>query len=109
MNSVFWKGHFTSGKKTKFHAKLIQHELPCLHHLRLKGPDTLGLNVTRQRLTETFVQSCSVKKVFLEISQNSQEFAGLRPATLLKKRLWHRCFPVNFVKFLKTLFFTEHL
>ena len=25
-------------------------------------------------------------------------------ATLLKKRLWHRCFPVNFVKFLKTLF-----
>ena len=21
---------------------------------------------------------------------------------LLKKRLWHRCFPVNFVKFLRT-------
>ena len=28
--------------------------------------------------------------------------AGLRPATLLKKRLWHRCFPANFVKFLRT-------
>ena len=28
--------------------------------------------------------------------------AGLRPAILLKKRLWHRCFPVNFVKFLNT-------
>ena len=27
-----------------------------------------------------------------------------QPATLLKKRLWHRCFPVNFVKFLRTLF-----
>ena len=27
---------------------------------------------------------------------------GLRPATLLKKRLWHRCFPVNFEKFLRT-------
>ena len=25
---------------------------------------------------------------------------GLRPATLLKKRLWHKYFPVNFVKFL---------
>ena len=35
--------------------------------------------------------------------------AGLSPATLLKKRLWHRCFPVNFVKFLRTPFFTEHL
>ena len=31
--------------------------------------------------------------------------AGLRPATLLKKRLWHRCFPVNFVKFLRTPFY----
>ena len=35
--------------------------------------------------------------------------AGLRPATLLKKRLWHKCFPVNFVKFLRTPFFKEHL
>ena len=29
---------------------------------------------------------------------------GLRPATLFKTRLWHRCFPVNFAKFLRTLF-----
>ena len=26
------------------------------------------------------------------------------PATLLKKRLWRKCFPVNFVKFLRTPF-----
>ena len=30
--------------------------------------------------------------------------AGLRPATLLKKKLWHRCFPMNFAKFLRTPF-----
>ena len=30
-------------------------------------------------------------------------------ATLLKKRLRHRSFPVNFVKFLRTPFFIEHL
>ena len=30
--------------------------------------------------------------------------SGLRPATLSKKRLRHRCFPVNFVKFLRTPF-----
>ena len=35
--------------------------------------------------------------------------AGLRPAPLLKKRLWHRCFPVNFEKFLRTPFYIEHL
>ena len=31
--------------------------------------------------------------------------AGLRHATLLKNRLWRRCFPVNFVKILRTTFF----
>ena len=28
----------------------------------------------------------------------------LKAATLLKKRLWHRCFPVNFAKFLGITF-----
>ena len=32
---------------------------------------------------------------------------GLRPATLLKKRLWHRRFPVNLAKFLRTAIFIE--
>ena len=32
-----------------------------------------------------------------------------RPATLLNKIFWHRCFPVNFVKFLRTHFYIEHL
>ena len=51
------------------------------------------------------------KKVFLEISQNSQESTCARDsfliklqATLLKKSLWHRSFPVNFAKFLRTAF-----
>ena len=33
----------------------------------------------------------------------------MTPVTLLKKRLWHRCFPVNSVKFLRAPFLTEHL
>ena len=37
------------------------------------------------------------------------KFAGLRLATLSKKRLWQRGLPVNFAKFLRTYFFTEHL
>ena len=35
--------------------------------------------------------------------------SGLWPAILFKKRLQHRCFPVNFVKFLRTSFYIEHL
>ena len=52
--------------------------------------------------------------MFLEISQNSQENACFRvsflitlqtrPAPLLTKRTWYRCFLVNFTKFLRTLF-----
>ena len=34
----------------------------------------------------------------------SQSLTDLRPATLLKKRLWHRVFPVSFAKFLRTSF-----
>ena len=51
--------------------------------------------------SEAVVRSCSVKKAFLEISQNSQENACAR-ASFLKKRLWHRCFPVNLAKFLRS-------
>ena len=78
---------------------------------------------------EAFFRNCSVKKVFLKNSQNSQEnicvrvsfliklqasdlffnkVAGLKPATLLKKRLCHRCFLMNFEKFLRMPFLKEH-
>ena len=62
------------------------------------------------------LQRCSIKKLFLKISQNSQEntmclslfvnkVAGRRPATLSKKRLWYRWF----CEISKNTFFTEHL
>ena len=70
------------------------------------------------QVTEAVVQRCSVKKMFLEIWQNLRwnicarlifnKVASLSHANLLKKRLWHRCFHVNFVKFLRTSFFIEH-
>ena len=72
------------------------------------------------RWTEAVAQRCSVKK---KVLRNFAKFtgkplcqrfflnkvAGLRPATLVKKRLRHRCFPVNFAIFLRTPFLTEHL
>ena len=33
---------------------------------------------------------------------------GLKAANSLKKRLWHRCFSVNFGKFLGTTFYRTH-
>ena len=32
-----------------------------------------------------------------------------KQSSFLRKRLWHRCFPMNFAKFLRTPFLTEHL
>ena len=52
---------------------------------------------------EAVIQRCSVK-VFLKILQNSEENPCARVSFLiklqLKKRLWHRYFPVNIAKFL---------
>ena len=78
----------------------------------------LGLNTGHENthpFSQAVVQRCSVKKVFLKISQSSQENTCARVFFLikffLKKRysLWHRCFPVSFLKFLTTLFYRTPL
>ena len=52
--------------------------------------------------TVAYENTCATDSFFDKV-------AGLKPATLSKNSLWHRCFPRNFVKFLGTPFFTEHL
>ena len=52
--------------------------------------------------------------VLISLIQHEQYFLiilliNLKVATLLNKRLWHRCLPVNFAKFLGTTFFIEHI
>ena len=37
------------------------------------------------------------------------QVADVKPSVLLKKWLWRRCFSVNFMTLLRTLFFIEHL
>ena len=74
---------------------------------------TLPVATTKEAVS----RRCSVKKLFLEFSQNSLEntcarisfLIKLQASFLLKKRLWHVCFNVNFSKFLGTAFHTEHL
>ena len=72
--------------------------------------------IIEAKWTGAVARRCSIKKVFLEISQNSQENTCVRVSflikfsiTLLKEGLWHRYFPVNFGKFLRTSFYIEHL
>ena len=46
--------------------------------------------------------SCSIKSVYLKVLPNSQEI-GFRVYDVIKKRLQHRCLPVNFAIFLRKL------
>ena len=59
-------------------------------------------NIERLVHTEAVTQSLSAKKVFLEISQNVR-------LQRYEKRDSYRCFPMNFAKFLRAPFLTEHL
>ena len=54
---------------------------------------------------EAAVCRYSTKQVFLAILQNSQDTVSF----LINLQARDRCFPVNFGKFLRTPFFTEHL
>ena len=57
---------------------------------------------------EAVAQICFVKKVFVEISQNSQKNTCAKFFFLIKfskKKLWHRCFTVSFAQFLRASFF----
>ena len=123
----------------------LSHQLP--NDLRLRKLRKV-VNISKILKLDTITQArsshwrCSVKKGVLKNfakftgkhlcqSLSFNKVAGLRSATLLKKRLWRRCFPVNFAKFLafnfikketlsqvfscefckisKNTFFTEHL
>ena len=67
----------------------------------------------------TIFRRCSVKKCSSRFQKIRRKIpvpeslfdktADLRHATLLKKRRWNRCFPVNFEKFLRAPFLTEHI
>ena len=59
----------------------------------LKHQKTRGYERSRGRHWK-----CSIRKGILKISHNSQENTCARVTFLLKKRLWHWCFPVEIFK-----------
>ena len=80
--------------------KVRWHQLPFLSleilHLRTRSsrPEVSCKKGVHRNFTK-FTRKQLCQSLF------SNKVAGLKLATLLKKRLWHKCFPVNFVKFLR--------
>ena len=67
----------------------------------------LKVNVLRSGRQEVFCKT-GVFKNFAKFTRKHLR-QSLRPATLLNKRFWHRCFPLNFAKLWRNTFFIEHL
>ena len=83
------------------HGLVLSQALWCVTHLtilyRSSRPEVFCKKGVLEKAT-TFTGKHLRQSLFFN------KVAGLRPATLLKNKLWHRCFPVNFVKFLRTPF-----
>ena len=70
--------------------------------VKIKNEDTKVVCVIwlfRSSRPEVFCKKGVLRNVYLCQSLFFNKFGSLTPATLLKKRLWHRCFPVNLKHF----------
>ena len=103
----------------------LLNKCPPPKHLSLSGiyglvkhlTSSFGQSIATLRLphassmTLVLVKSASFRSSRLDVFCRKDVLRNFETATLSKRRLWHRCryFPVNFAKFLRTPFFTEHL
>ena len=72
---------------------------PCLSRVFLIIIQSLLVFLRHISIPISFINCLSFRSSRPEVLREEG-----RPATLLKKRLWHSCFPVNFTKFLRTPF-----
>ena len=67
--------------------------------------DTWKILIQIKKLTEAVVRRCSVKNVFLEISQKSQENTRARVYNFIKKETLAQMFSYKFCEISKNIFF----
>ena len=99
-----------------FFRDLFYNSVVCISDLHNLRRNTKGCYVF---MLEAFVQRCSLKKVFLEISQNSRKNTCAkvsflitlhpRPATFFKKETLAQVFSSKFCEIFKNIFCIEHL
>ena len=101
-NIFYWKTWEVKSRKTS----IIMKSGQFVSHCKRQGWKNLAcVCVVHQHPFERYEISCT-RSIRPEVFCKK---GFCRPATLLNKRLWHRCFPVNFAKFPRTPFLTEHL
>ena len=88
--------------KTDLSIAFIQASLLSFFFFRSSRPEVFCKKGVLRNFTK-FIGKHLCQRLFFN------KVASLRAATSLKKSLWHRCFTVNIVKFLRTHFLTEPL
>ena len=80
---------------------VVSDEIICIFHVNQRNQSSHRSNHQRCFIRKGVLRNFTKflgKHLFQSVFFN--KVAALKPATLSKKRLWHRCFPKNFVKFL---------
>ena len=103
---------FTAATWKRIDLDLLQEAMVVLFlHIKFLSEEWVLLHLIVIQIHSLFRKSRP--EVFWKMGalRNFAKCTGKRllPETLLKKRLWYRCFPVNFAKLLRTPFFIEHL
>ena len=80
--------------------------IPTVRHCRSRSsrPEVFSEKGVLRNFAKFTGKDLCQSLFFNKVAGLFNKVAGLRPATLLKKRLWRRNFPVNFVKFSRTPF-----
>ena len=100
------------------------HFLPTVSVVFFLEYTVMLLLITSAKVRSTTTYMCEISSILLKFCarfwqisifsarkewqtctfRSSRRRCSVELATILKKRLWHRCFPVNFAKFLRTPF-----
>ena len=104
-------GRYNETKNANFVRYHLQKQLSSIYFCNLQA-NKLKVRSSRPNVfceKDVLGNFTKFTRKHLRQSPFFNKVAGLRPDILLKKRLWHRYFPLNFAKFLRTTFLREHL
>ena len=76
---------------------------------RVKYDKNLKPQLQNQPFADALQKLCNIERKTPVLEYLFHKVAGLKTCNFIKKRLLHRCFPVNIAKLLRTAFFIEHL
>ena len=98
LENVLTKIYFS--KSIWFFSFMFWYSIACIPRDQQKQPPAMFCKDVLRNFVKFLGKRMCLSLLFNKVT-------GLRSATFLKMRLWHRCFPANFAKFLRTSFFQK--